>query len=96
MNENHKYAHTRERERERERERRERERERERESVITFIRNELNVVIFSIICGLSQFTTKEHIARAALEAVCFQTREVRKLYTSITIRANITHISIER
>ena len=74
---------------------RERERERERESN-NFIRNELNVVIFSIICGLSQFTTKEHIARAALEAVCFQTREVRKLYTSITIRANITHISIER
>jgi glycerol kinase len=33
--------------------------------------------IFSIICGLTQFTTKEHIARAALEAVCFQTREVR-------------------
>ena len=87
--------HTQKRERERERER-ERGRERERERVIKFIRNELNVVIFSIICGLSQFTTKEHIARAALEAVCFQTREVRKLYTSITIRANITHISIER
>ncbi|CAC5390896.1 glpK [Mytilus coruscus] len=29
-----------------------------------------------IICGLTQFTTKEHIARAALEAVCFQTREL--------------------
>ncbi|KAL8620666.1 Glycerol kinase 3 [Nucella lapillus] len=29
-----------------------------------------------IICGLSQFTSKEHIARAALEAVCFQTREL--------------------
>lgn len=29
-----------------------------------------------IICGLSQFTTKEHISRAALEAVCFQTREL--------------------
>lgn len=29
-----------------------------------------------IICGLSQFTTKEHLARAALEAVCFQTREL--------------------
>ncbi|XP_076438724.1 glycerol kinase 3-like isoform X2 [Babylonia areolata] len=29
-----------------------------------------------IICGLSQFTNKEHIARAALEAVCFQTREL--------------------
>ena len=36
----------------------------------------LSLCIFSIICGLSQFTTKEHIARAALEAVCFQTREV--------------------
>ena len=28
------------------------------------------------ICGLSQATTKSHICRAALEAVCFQTREV--------------------
>lgn len=34
------------------------------------------VCVFRIICGLSQFTTKEHISRAALEAVCFQTREV--------------------
>ncbi|XP_064616632.1 glycerol kinase 3-like isoform X2 [Liolophura sinensis] len=29
-----------------------------------------------IICGLSQYTNKAHIARAALEAVCFQTREL--------------------
>ncbi|XP_060604199.1 glycerol kinase-like [Ruditapes philippinarum] len=29
-----------------------------------------------IICGISQHTTKEHIARAALEAICFQTKEV--------------------
>jgi len=29
-----------------------------------------------IICGLSQFTTKAHICRASLEAVCFQTREL--------------------
>ncbi|NXC77166.1 GLPK kinase, partial [Anhinga anhinga] len=29
-----------------------------------------------IICGLTQFTNKNHIAFAALEAVCFQTREV--------------------
>ncbi|XP_077986009.1 glycerol kinase-like isoform X1 [Glandiceps talaboti] len=29
-----------------------------------------------IICGLTQFTSKAHIARAALEAVCFQTREI--------------------
>ncbi|XP_014667701.1 PREDICTED: glycerol kinase-like isoform X2 [Priapulus caudatus] len=29
-----------------------------------------------IICGLTQFTTKAHIARAALEAVCFQTKEI--------------------
>lgn len=30
----------------------------------------------SIICGLTQFTTKSHIVRAALEAVCFQTRDI--------------------
>lgn len=29
-----------------------------------------------IICGLTQYTTKAHLARAALEAVCFQTKEV--------------------
>lgn len=30
-----------------------------------------------IICGLTQFTNKYHLAFAALEAVCFQTREVK-------------------
>ena len=30
----------------------------------------------SILCGLSQLTTKAHIARACLESTCFQTREV--------------------
>ena len=29
-----------------------------------------------IICGLTQYTSKAHIARATLEAVCFQNREV--------------------
>ncbi|GIY68888.1 glycerol kinase [Caerostris extrusa] len=29
-----------------------------------------------IICGLTQFSTRAHIARAALEAVCFQTLEI--------------------
>ncbi|XP_066475282.1 glycerol kinase [Tiliqua scincoides] len=29
-----------------------------------------------IICGLTQFTNKSHIALAALEAVCFQAREI--------------------
>ncbi|XP_044525147.1 glycerol kinase [Gracilinanus agilis] len=29
-----------------------------------------------IICGLTQFTSKQHIAFAALEAVCFQTKEI--------------------
>uniref|UniRef100_A0A8C7ZS82 glycerol kinase n=1 Tax=Oryzias sinensis TaxID=183150 RepID=A0A8C7ZS82_9TELE len=29
-----------------------------------------------IICGLTQFTNKKHLAFAALEAVCFQTREI--------------------
>jgi glycerol kinase len=28
------------------------------------------------IVGMTQFTTKEHIARAVLEAVCYQTRDV--------------------
>lgn len=29
-----------------------------------------------IICGLTQFTNKSHLAFAALEAVCYQTREI--------------------
>lgn len=29
-----------------------------------------------IICGLTAFTTKQHIIRACLEAVCFQTRDI--------------------
>uniref|UniRef100_G3X3Q7 glycerol kinase n=2 Tax=Sarcophilus harrisii TaxID=9305 RepID=G3X3Q7_SARHA len=29
-----------------------------------------------IICGLTHFTNKQHIAFAALEAICFQTREI--------------------
>ncbi|XP_055846746.1 glycerol kinase [Episyrphus balteatus] len=29
-----------------------------------------------IICGLTQFTTKNHIVRATLEAICFQTRDI--------------------
>lgn len=29
-----------------------------------------------IICGLTGYTTKNHIIRAALEAICFQTRDV--------------------
>jgi glycerol kinase len=28
------------------------------------------------ICGLTQYTRREHICRATLEAVCFQTREI--------------------
>jgi glycerol kinase len=36
----------------------------------------LTFYVRSIICGLTQFTTKSHIVRAALEAVCFQTRDI--------------------
>lgn len=35
-------------------------------------------LLYRIICGLTQFTNKSHVAFAALEAVCFQTREVNK------------------
>lgn len=34
-----------------------------------------------IICGLTQFTTKNHIIRAALESVCFQTRDILESMT---------------
>lgn len=34
------------------------------------------MIDFRIICGLTAFSTKHHIVRAALEAVCFQTRDI--------------------
>lgn len=35
-----------------------------------------NLFLCSTICGLTQFTRKAHIVRAALEAICFQTRDI--------------------
>lgn len=32
--------------------------------------------IFSVICGLTEETSKQHIVKAAMEAVCFQTRDI--------------------
>lgn len=34
------------------------------------------VVFDRIICGLTSFTTKNHIVRAALESICFQTHDI--------------------
>lgn len=31
---------------------------------------------FRVICGITEDTTQGHIIRAALEAVCFQTRDI--------------------
>jgi len=31
---------------------------------------------FRVICGISETTSRSHIIRAALEAVCFQTRDI--------------------
>lgn len=31
---------------------------------------------YRIICGLTGFTNKNHLIRAALEAICFQTRDI--------------------
>lgn len=44
-------------------------------------KNQTNENTFSfqnlrIICGLTAFTTRNHIIRAALEAICFQTRDI--------------------
>lgn len=32
--------------------------------------------IFSVICGLTEETTKADIVKAAMEAVCFQTKDI--------------------
>lgn len=34
------------------------------------------IFMFRTICGLTQFTRKAHIVRAALEAISFQTRDI--------------------
>lgn len=36
----------------------------------------LNLYSFRIICGLTSFTKRHHIIRAALEAICFQTNDI--------------------
>ena len=38
---------------------------------------------FSLIIGLSNYANKAHICRAALEAVCFQSKEVYGYYSNI-------------
>lgn len=45
----------------------------------------------SIICGLTQFTNKSHLAFAALEAVCFQTREVSGVPSKTCLTAAISY-----
>lgn len=34
------------------------------------------LILIRIICGLTSFTKRHHIIRAALEAICFQTKDV--------------------
>lgn len=36
-----------------------------------------------LITGMTQYTTKAHIIRAALEGIAYQTREVRFLFFSL-------------
>ncbi|XP_049772196.1 glycerol kinase-like [Schistocerca cancellata] len=49
-----------------------------------------------ILCGLTEFTTKQHIVRACLEAVCYQVRDILEAVrkdtglTLITLKANGT------
>ena len=38
--------------------------------------------LISLIIGLTNYTTRAHLCRAVLEAVCFQSREVRLLFTT--------------
>ena len=36
----------------------------------------MNIAYFSIIWGMTEQTSKKHLVKAALEAVCFQTRDI--------------------
>ncbi|XP_004681245.1 PREDICTED: glycerol kinase 2 [Condylura cristata] len=47
-----------------------------------------------ILCGLTQFTNKCHIAFAALEAVCFQTREILEAMNRDT-GMPLTHLQVD-
>lgn len=35
-----------------------------------------SLLFYSVICGLTEETTKNHVVKAALEAVCFQTTDI--------------------
>ncbi|XP_037933770.1 glycerol kinase [Teleopsis dalmanni] len=47
-----------------------------------------------IICGLTQFTTKHHIIRAALESICFQTRDVLE-YMQAEVRIDLQKLQVD-
>lgn len=41
-----------------------------------------------VICGLTQYTTKAHLAYAALEAVCYQTKEILEAMSKDAVSTN--------
>ena len=45
--------------------------------VLAFVDHCVLCAVYSVICGLSNSSSKHHIARALLDGVCYQTREVR-------------------
>lgn len=47
----------------------------------------MDISICRIICGLTAFTTRNHLIRAALEAICFQTHDIVDAFeTSLGLR----------
>ena len=46
-----------------------------------------------VICGLTQFTTKEHIARATLESVCYQVKHEPRFTFEIPLMTGVTRSS---
>ena len=42
----------------------------------TFLFKHKETFLQGLITGMTQYTTKAHIVRAALEGICYQTREV--------------------
>lgn len=44
--------------------------------ISVFYNSYINLFYYRVICGLTAFTTKNHIIRAALETVCYQITDV--------------------
>ena len=54
---------------------------------------EIQNLLIGLIMGMTQYTTKAHIVRAALEGICYQTREVKYLHSFVSFYTYLLFLS---